>query len=80
MGSIHQHRTEIILELLRAADGRPVSFADLSRAGVDQPAQSIYELDLAGYPSSISTEASGLPLSSTRPLITAHRVPDLGAG
>ena len=38
-----------VLEILRAAAPEPVSYEDLKRSGIQQPAQAIYELELAGH-------------------------------
>jgi hypothetical protein len=38
-----------VLERLRAAGGRPVTFAELRGVGIDFPAAVVSELELAGY-------------------------------
>lgn len=45
------------LALLVAADGRPVTLAELGEHGVRFPGQAVYELQLAGY--AIDRTASG---------------------
>lgn len=39
-----------LLEILRAAGGRPVTFAELREHGLDNPAVLCYELEIAGLP------------------------------
>lgn len=39
-----------LVELLEAADGGPVTIADLRGRGIEAPAQTVYELQLAGCP------------------------------
>ena len=48
MTDTYTHRRELTLALLREAGGTPVTYADLSARGVDNPAQAVYELELLG--------------------------------
>lgn len=41
-------RLSLALRVLETAAGRPVTFAELERAGVEHPAQTVYELEVAG--------------------------------
>lgn len=41
--------TARLLELFDAAQGRPLTVAELQRGGVAMPGQALYELQLAGY-------------------------------
>ena len=38
-----------LLGVLREAEGRPVGLSDLSEAGIEDPANAIYELERAGH-------------------------------
>jgi hypothetical protein len=46
---VHDQRLRRALELLSETD-RPMTFADLRAAGVENPAATVYELELAGEP------------------------------
>jgi hypothetical protein len=50
MADRYTHRLERALATLEKADGRPVTYDDLEAAGVEQPAQTVYELEVAGEP------------------------------
>jgi len=39
-----------LLDVLRRADGQPVGTRELARAGIEDPADTISELERAGYP------------------------------
>lgn len=39
-----------LLDVLRGADGQPVGTRELARAGIEDPANTISELERAGYP------------------------------
>jgi hypothetical protein len=46
---VHDQRLRRALELLSESD-RPMTFADLRAAGVENPAVTVYDLELAGEP------------------------------
>jgi hypothetical protein len=50
MADRYTHRLELALATLEKADSRPVTYDDLEAAGVEQPAQTVYELEVAGEP------------------------------
>ena len=50
MADRYTRRLELALATLKQADGRPVTYDDLKAAGVEQPAQTVYELEVAGEP------------------------------
>jgi hypothetical protein len=56
-----------LLDRLREAGGRPVTFADLHAAGIDFPAATAAELELAGYTIERVAEA-GLRLLDPEPV------------
>jgi hypothetical protein len=49
MASFYEERARVALEVLNRAGAQPVSFRELRAAGVANPAQTIYELELAGH-------------------------------
>jgi hypothetical protein len=49
MTSFYEERVQVALEVLSRAGAHPVSFGELKAAGVANPAQTIYELELAGH-------------------------------
>ena len=73
-----RHR-EFARRVLRQAQGKPVTYAELAARGIDKPAQAVYELELEGEavmhlaggvalaPGSIAPLAGGVR-DSTRPL------------
>jgi hypothetical protein len=44
-----ERELELTLRLLGSADGRPLSHAELSHAGVGHPGTVIYQLELTGH-------------------------------
>lgn len=49
MASVYHERAQAALEVLGTAGARPVTLGELRAAGVANPAQTIYELELAGH-------------------------------
>jgi hypothetical protein len=47
---VHDERLKRALELLSETGERPITFADLRAAGIENPAATVYELELAGEP------------------------------
>ena len=50
MAGVHDERLRRALKVLDEAGDEPVTFAELRAAGVDDPAATVYELELAGEP------------------------------
>jgi hypothetical protein len=50
MAPASDRRQEMMLRLLREAAPRPLSFQDFEAAGIRQPANLLYELELTGEP------------------------------
>lgn len=47
--SSFDERTALLVDTLTAAWPQFVSYAELTRLGIDSPAQAVYELELAGH-------------------------------
>lgn len=50
MSGRYSRRLRLALSALEDAGGRPLSYAELSALGVEHPAQTVYELEIAGEP------------------------------
>jgi hypothetical protein len=61
MTGLFDERARRALLLLEEAGERPLSFAELRAAGVENPAQVVYELELAGHP--VERSAAGVRLA-----------------
>jgi len=44
----YTRRRELARTVLRHAQGKPVTYAELARGGIDNPAQAVYGLELQG--------------------------------
>jgi hypothetical protein len=86
VASIFDERAERALRILRDAGIRPVSFAELTAAGIPNPASVIYELELAGHviehlPAGVRLldQSEPPPARRTRHRITLRPFRDTGA-
>lgn len=50
MSDRYFRRLRLALEALEDAGDRPLSYAELGALGVESPAQTVYELEIAGEP------------------------------
>lgn len=66
MAGLFDERAQHALRLLQEAGERPLSFSELKGAGVENPAQVVYELELAGQP--IERSPAGIRLATRGPL------------
>ncbi len=48
MSDRYTRRLALVLSALEKADGRALSYRELAALGVEQPAQTVYELEIAG--------------------------------
>ena len=48
MADTHTRHREFARTVLRQAQGKPVTYAELAGRGIDKPAQAVYELELEG--------------------------------
>ncbi len=48
MSDRYTRRLALALSALEKADGRALSYRELAALGVEQPAQTVYELEIAG--------------------------------
>ena len=71
MSDTYTRRRELAWTVLREAEGRPVTYAELMARGIDGPAQAVYELELEGVP--VVHVAGGVALRRPLGLASAEK-------